>query len=300
MRSFTRPAVVAGVLAAAGVLVHPALRVAQWGPHGEVLVSGVCLLALFVLLAAVPEAVRTRQPGPLLLALGTLVVVGGLAFDGVRGYEGSVDLVPGQSLGTFEERRPDGRVLGLRPFGFTMGLADAGPGGGAALLFPGGEQPEVVTSVHAVGYRGFRFGSPRFEVTGEARRLRIGITGPAGQTAVDVSPEEPAMAGDLTISIEQYFPDFALDDNQQPFSRSLEPRNPAALLTVRAKKGQSFRVFVLQKMPGLHRVEELDRSFALLEVVPAQAVILDVHHEPAALVALVGLALALCGVLVRR
>ena len=103
----------------------------------------------------------------------------------------------------------------------------------------------------------------------------------------DLAPGRPGATAGLEIALEQFFPDFALDERQQPFSRSLEPRNPAALLAVR-RGGETHRAFVIQSMPGVHRVEALGASFALVEAEAERSVTLDVHREPAALLALAG------------
>src|SRR5207302_1175532 len=87
---------------------------------------------------------------------------------------------------------------------------------------------------------------------------------------------------------EQYFPDFALDAKQQPYSRSAEPRNPAALLRV-TRGAEAWRVFVIRAMPGIHRPERLDRTLSLTDVVVSEAVTLRVSREPAAAVAPRGL-----------
>src|SRR5690242_21131868 len=52
------------------------------------------------------------------------------------------------------------------------------------------------------------------------------------RSTVEVTPEQPGVLGDLEVAVERYFPDFALDGQNQPYSRSDEPRNPAALLQV--------------------------------------------------------------------
>jgi hypothetical protein len=53
-------------------------------------------------------------------------------------------------------------------------------------------------------------------------------------------------------------------------------------------------------MPGVHRVEPLDRSFALRAVEPEVSVEIAVHREPLAAVVLLGAILALAGVLLDR
>src|SRR5207245_840228 len=155
------------------------------------------------------------------------------------------------------------------------------PAGAILLVGPRGQARLLVSPQRAVSWAGFRLGSPRRIATGEAASLRVTVTGPAGPQAVDVVPGQLTRAGDLEIGVERYFPDFVLDERQQPFSRSLEPRNPAALLQVR-RGGQAWRVFVIAAMPGIHRPEGLDRSFSLLSMTPLETVEIAVAREPAA------------------
>ena len=167
-------------------------------------------------------------------------------------------------------------------------------GDGVALAFPGGRVPVELTPGRAVAFGGYRFARPRVTTTGGASRLRVAASDGARTLVADVAPGAPGRAGDLTIALEQYFPDFALDDRQQPFSRSAEPRNPAALLTIE-KGGQAYRAFVLRSMPGVHRVEGLGLAFSLLEIEPERTVEIAVHREPAALAALFGALLLAAG-----
>src|SRR5439155_640035 len=105
--------------------------------------------------------------------------------------------------------------------------------------------------------------------------------------------------GTLTLEVGQGTQSFedqgpggrALDAERRPYSRSPEPRNPAALLRV-TRGSQSWRVFVIQAMPGIHRPEGLDRVLSLAGVAPRGAASLRVSHEPAAPVALAGVLLA--------
>jgi hypothetical protein len=62
------------------------------------------------------------------------------------------------------------------------------------------------------------------------------------------------------------------------------------------KGGQAHRVFVLQSMPGIHRLEDLGLAFSLLGVEPERTVTIAVHREPAALAALAGALLLAAGV----
>lgn len=259
-------------------------------------------LLLFVVAALVVRAraaTGSRRLAAWLLAAGAVLVLAAVGADGLRGRQGTLSLVPGQARTHFDEIGPEGRSLGLRPLGFTIGLERSLPGGALALALPGEAEPVVLTPERAVSAGGFRFSRPRAVPTGAAARLRVGISGGGEDVTVDVTPGRPAQVGGLTIALEDYFPDFALDDQRQPFTRSREPRNPGAVLAVESPRG-TFRVFVLRSMPGVHRIEPLDRSFALRAVEPEVSAEIEVHREPLAAVALLGALLALVGVALDR
>ena len=101
-------------------------------------------------------------------------------------------------------------------------------------------------------------------------------------------PGQPVPAGSgLLLTLAEYYPDFALDAQRQPFTRSLEPRNPAALIDI-VKDGARHRAFVMRSMPGVHRVEALGLVFSMLDLESAQAVELSVHRQPFAPLLLAG------------
>jgi len=187
--------------------------------------------------------------------------------------------------------KADGRPLGLRPLGFQLALEDAQETS-AVLSLPGGRAP--VTPTRSAGARGVRLGRPRLDYNGAAEALHVSVTDAAGEHHLVLTAGEAARDGQLEVGLERYFPDFALGANNEPFSRSDEPRNPAALLTVR-KGEQAYRVFVLASVPGIHKVEALDASFALTAVDPQRSVALRVSVAPAAPWALVGLVFASLG-----
>jgi len=291
MSALARPGIFAAVLTAAALALHPALGAARWLPGQPVVLAALLLLSVLGLAARAAGA-GERGLAAVATAAGAVVLVGALGVDGLRGHHGTLTLAAGQSLGNFDERDSQGRSLGLRPLGFAVG-AERVSGASVALAFSGGGAPVDLTPRRSVAFGGTRFARPRTTVTGGASRLRVAASDGAGTLVADIAPGAPGRAGDLTIALEQYFPDFALDDRQQPFSRSTEPRNPAALLPIE-KGGQSYRAFVLQSMPGVHRVEGLGRVFTLLEIEPERTADIAVHREPAALAALVG-ALLLAG-----
>jgi hypothetical protein len=298
MSALARPGVLASILAAAALALHPALGASRWLPERPALLAA---LLLFAALALVTRAARERRLDAALTATGAVLLLAALGVDGLRGHHGTLTLAAGQSQGNFDEAGPNGRSLGLRPLGFPIGAESVeAPRGSAvsaqvALALPGRSAPVKLTAARAVAFGGYRFAQPSSTTTGGVSRLRIAASDGSTTQVADVSPGAPGRVGDLTITLGDYFPDFALDDQQQPFSRSAEPRNPAALLTVE-RGGQAHRAFVLQSMPGVHRVEGLGLAFSLLGVEPERTVEIAVHREPAALAALVGALLLAAGV----
>jgi hypothetical protein len=300
MSLLARPGVLAAVLVLTALVLHPAVGTAEWLPGRDTALAALLLLTTAALALRAVAATRSSRLGASLLAAGLALVVAGVAGDGLRGHRGSLSLEPGQARGHFDEVGPHGRSLGLRPLGFTIGLEEAGPGRGVTLqLSSGPPGPIVLRPDEAIERDGVRLARPRIVPTGQASRLTIGISGGGQDTSVVLTPGRPSRAGDLTLALEQYFPDFALDDQRRPFTRSTELRNPGALLVVDSPQG-TFRVFVLRAMPGVHRVEQLDRSFALLDVEPAFSAEIAVHREPFAGLVLLGALLALAGVVLDR
>lgn len=298
MSALARPGALAAILAAAAVALHPGLGAPRWLPARPAVLAALLLLAALALVARALGA-RERRAGAALGAAGALLLVGALAVDGLRGHHGSLTLAAGESRANFEEAAPDGRPLGLRPLGFPVGAervsaAGASSGPAVALALPG-PGPAELTRDRSVAFGGYRFARPVPVATGGAARLRVSASDGAATQVADVSPGAPGRAFGLTIALEEYFPDFALDESRRPFSRSAEPRNPAALLAVE-RAGEAHRVFVLQAMPGVHRVEGLGLAFSLLGVEPERRVAIAVHREPAALAALGAALLLAAGV----
>lgn len=296
MSALGRPSVLAGLLAGLALLVHPELGIASLLPWHDVLVAALALLSVLGLVARALAAAPGQRVPPGLVAAGAIALVVALGGDGARGRQGTIVLAPGQARAHFEESGRAGRSLGLRPFGFQVGVVRVSAGGEVLL----GLQSSRETSEQwlrpggALAFSGFRFAAPRARPTGEASRLRVALSDGAKTEVADVVPGRPARVGDVVLTLQEYFPDFALDDKRQPFSRSLEPRNPGALLGVQ-RGGASYDAFVLQSMPGVHRVEPLGLAFSLLEVEAEQSIEMTVRREPFAPLALAGALLVAAG-----
>jgi len=270
---------------ALGLATSPDLPLRDVQPAVGGLVAG--LTALFVV------ALLDRRAPRRLVALGTATFALAAAYDAVRGEHGTITLVQGQGTRTFEEEGPGGRRVGLHPLGDGVVVDSVEPDGTVLLSQADARRSVRVSPSRAATVAGYRLGTPQ-PVAAPGSRLVLRVSEGA-QGEVRLREGEKGRAGDLDITVGRYFPDFALDERQQPFTRSDEPRNPAALLEV-TRGTASWRVFVIRAMPGVHRPEGLDRTLTLVDVVADEAVRLSVHREPAALLAGLGLLVAAIGV----
>ena len=294
MRTLAGAGPVALVLTLMALVLHPGLRSETWLKDRPLVLAVLVVLASLALVSRAATAARGGRMGELLVAAGGVALVAAVGTDGVRGHHGSLALGAGRATSAFDERGLDGDRLGLRPLGFTVEAVRVESDGRAALAFAGEASAREMTPRRAVSFGGLRFARPRAATTGGVTRLRVGVAKGERVQVADLGPGRPGRAGDLTIALEEYFPDFALDNAQRPFSRSTEHRNPAALLTLE-RGGQTFRAFVIRSMPGIHRVEGLGLSFSLLEVEPERQVEIDVHREPGKVLALVAALLLVVG-----
>jgi hypothetical protein len=287
MTALSRPAVLAILLAAAALVVHPDLGSQSWLPWRETVVAALLLLCVAGLVARALAVPRGGRVAAWLTAAGLVAVVTAIALDGVRGTQGTLTLELGRARNHFDETSPSGRSLGLRPLGFTLGFERVGATGAVVLEAAGRTGTLEVAADRAVEVGGLRLSQPRLRATGGVARLRVAMSDGQRTEVADLAPGQPVQAGGLLLTLGEYYPDFALDERQQPFTRSLEPRNPAALIDV-MKDGARHRAFVMRSMPGVHRVEPLGVSFSMLDLEPEQAVELSVHRQPFAPLALAG------------
>jgi hypothetical protein len=271
---------------ALALLVHPWLRLSDRFPEGRL------MLAVLALALVASLVLSSRTLAESLVAGGAVLVLFGLGYDAARGHRGSLALAPGQASHLFEEEGPVGASLGLRPLGFEVRLE--GMEDGVLSLGAPGETGRVGPD-RGWSHGGFRFAQPATGPTGEASRLRLAVTMGGDSRDVDLLPGETTRVGDLEIALERYFADFALDGKGEPYSRSPNPRNPAALLRVQSPKGR-FRVFVIRALPGIHQQPGLSASFSLQAVDPQLAVQLAVVREPLALLCLAGVLLGALGI----
>jgi hypothetical protein len=285
MTKLSSPAAVTLMALALGLLASPDLPLRDLHPAAGGVMAG--LTALFVV------ALLDRRAPRRLVAVGAATLALAVGYDSVRGEKGAITLAEGQGTRSFEEEGAGGRRLGLRPLGDAVVFEKEEPDGTVVLSESDAQRRCRVGPQRAATVAGYRMGAPRRVATGSARLVLRVSGGAEGEAALREG--ETGRAGDLDITVERYFPDFALDDKQQPFTRSSEPHNPAALLQVR-RGASSWRLFVIRALPGVHHPAGLDRTVTLSDVVADEAVALSVTREPAALLAGLGALVAAVGV----
>lgn len=292
MSFLAAPGWVASVAVLLAVAMHPATGLERWSGARAVVPALALLFALSLAACTFKGRLSDR-----VAALGALIALAALGYDALRGSTGTLTLATGQATSSFEEEGPGGRRLGVKPLGFTARLERVEPSGELALGVGAGDTVETQIRLgpdRAAGFGGLRFGDPQVRSTGGANALRLAVSGPSGAQEVEIVPGQVARVADAELTLEQYFADFALDDKRQPFSRSSEARNPAALLDV--KRGERvFRVFVIQALPGIHWQAGLELAFALVGVDPERAARLRVSETRAAPLAAGGIAIVVLG-----
>jgi hypothetical protein len=292
MRSLASPLALIVLALAAAVVFHPAFSLLNY-EDAERLAAPLVGCLLVAALAA--RALVERTASAALVALGAAVALAAVGHDAARGQGGRVALRPQAGTRHFQEEGRHGRRLGQRPLGFDLTLERLTPAD-ASLRIGGRLEPR---SLRLHPGQSLSAGDVRLSWIGhESRpRLAVGLKSADGRAAeVEVSAGTPAQVGDLRIELERYFAEFALDAANQPYSRSSEPRNPAALLRV-SRDGQQRRVFVLRALPGLHNVEGLGLRFSLERVETDESLVLGVHREPAAMAVAAGVGLMAVGLL---
>jgi hypothetical protein len=288
------PAFTAAMASLLAAWIHPALGLGERAP---LLAPALALLLVASLLA---RAASSGKAGSA-LAVGVAMLLAGLGWDAIRGHVGKLELEVGEAVNNFAESGPEGQPLGLRPLGFSVRLEEVQADAAARLLAAQGDGSHLelhVAADRAASFAGVRFARPAWLGSTGATTLRLSVT--TGTTTSDIilGEREAVQVGELAIALAQYFPDFALDAKGQPFSRSNEPRNPGALLHVR-RAGREFRVLVLRALPGIHKQEGLDASFALAAVEAPHSLRLEVSESPAAWLVALGLTLSLAGLFLR-
>jgi cytochrome c biogenesis protein len=236
-----------------------------------------------------------------LVHFGLLVVIAGGVTSGLGGFKTDVALTEGRTgpIGT------GGLELRLDRFG-----TDYYPGGsvkgwrsevavlrGGRVLASGAI--EVNHPLSAGGMMFYQSGYGRDwdnPVLGLSLRKK---SDPAFRKSLSLKPGESADAGDgITIAALRFVPDFIITGGNQVSTRSLEPRNPAALIEIRKSGAKPDSAWVFSKYPDFTHFREAAVSDLGVELADFQAPeysVILAARDPGAPVIWTGCALIMAG-----
>lgn len=216
-----------------------------------------------------------------------LILLGGIV-DSVWGYRGYLSLTRGQQTSQIE--LSDGSK---RPMPFTLRCDGAGQENYAdgtpkrwwsklAVLKDGREVARKEIAVNdPLVYGGLRFFQANYGQTGEVAGVKLLATphqGGSPQSLV-LSPGEPATLADGTrVRLERFVPDFYVRDNQI-YTRSEEPNNPALQLSLASAAGES-KLWIFPNYPEYSQAAGAPYDFQFQEVQMGYFTGLQVAHEP--------------------
>jgi cytochrome c biogenesis protein len=236
--------------------------------------------------------------------IGLLIILAGGVSSGLGGFkqdlalrEGEVIRVPkahfSLRLDKFEtELYPSGAVKDWKS---TVTVLDAGKA----------VQTKIVEVNHPLPYRGFNFYQSSYGWDWENPSLELWVKkkdDPASLEKLILKPGARAGLGDgqTQVSIRQFLPDFVLDENKRPTTRSLEPNNPAALVDAWRGEENIFSGWIFANFPDFaqaHSQKDTDVQFELRDFKAGQYSVLQAARDPGVNLIWVGCAVLMAGIL---
>jgi len=95
--------------------------------------------------------------------------------------------------------------------------------------------------------------------------------------------EKVSLSDSLDIYVHRFLPDFVLDENRRPFSRSNEPNNPAALVEVSRKGEKIFSGWLFARFPDfgqVHPDKSAPLSLQLKDFTASEYSVIHVSRDP--------------------
>jgi cytochrome c biogenesis protein len=132
-------------------------------------------------------------------------------------------------------------------------------------------------------WNGIWFYQSSYGETGQGVKATLLIIDPATgeerRENFDGRTREVSACG-VTVNLMQIIPDFALDANQKPTSKSNQPNNPAALVEVRRADGSAQRTWLFQRYPETKMAEGLPVDLRFVDYGGLQYTGLQVVYDP--------------------
>ncbi len=234
--------------------------------------------------------------------LGILVILAGGILSGLAGFRKDLSFVEGQTLpvpGADFSLRLDKFITEYYPNGSVKDWK-------SELSVIEGGQPVYEKTIevnHPLSHRGFLFYQSGYGSDWQNPSLEVWVKKKADPSDIQklwlkVGEKVNLDQGGLVISVIRFFPDFVLDESNQPATRSLELNNPAAFIEGRSGDEVVFSGWVFAKFPDftkLHSAEETDLTFELKDVKAPQYSVIQMARDPGVTLIWVGCGLLMAG-----
>jgi cytochrome c biogenesis protein len=234
--------------------------------------------------------------------VGLLIILAGGIISGLAGQRGSLSLSENQTLpvpGAGFSIRLDKFITEYYPDGNIKDWKSR------LTVIEGGQElfQKTIEVNHPLNHRGFVFYQSGYGWDWEKPTLEVWLKKKnepdylkkiwlkVGQTA-SVEGE------DITLTAVRFLPDFVLDEKNQPSTRSLEPRNPAALVRGERAGAEVFSGWIFAKFPDfaqMHQATETEFKPELKDVQAPQYSILQTAKDPGVSLIWVGCAALMFG-----
>ena len=217
---------------------------------------------------------------------GILIILAGGITSGLAGFKSELALFENQTqavprtefslrLDKFEtEYYPDGSV---RDWKSSLTVIEAG-------------KPRLSRTIevnHPLAYRGFLFYQSAYGWDWDSAKVEIWAkkkSDPSYLKRVEIKTGEKVdLDGGLEISAARFMPDFIIDENNNPSTRSLEPNNPAVFLEGWESTVKMFSGWVFSRFPdftNIHGDKAGDFVFELKSFAGSQYSVVQLARDP--------------------
>jgi cytochrome c biogenesis protein len=234
--------------------------------------------------------------------VGLLIILAGGIISGLAGVRGSLILSENQTLPVPQAGfsvRLDKFITELYPDGNVKDWK-------SELTIIEGDKPVLQKSVevnHPLSYKGFVFYQSGYGSDWEKPELEVWLkkksdSGYLKKILLRIGQPAAVEGEDITLTATRFLPDFVLDEKNQPSTRSLEPKNPAAL--IRGERGgtEVFSGWIFAKFPDfaqMHQAQESEFKPELKDVKAPQYSVLQTAKDPGVSLIWVGCAVLMLG-----
>jgi cytochrome c biogenesis protein len=237
-----------------------------------------------------------------------IIFVGGI-IGNLVGFKGYMQITEGETEQSFPLRGP-GQKMRQLPFqvrcdDFTV---DYYPGTtrpkdyySHLTIIDGGKEvlKQRIEVNSPLKYQGVWFYQSSYGETGQGVTITIRAADPATGKAQDLrftGRESLLLPGSgLRIQVQEVFPDFAMDEQRRPYSRSGQPRNPVAAVRVQLPDGRAQVAYLFKLRPDLKTVQGLPVDLSFTGFESLQYTGLQVVHDPGVEVIWLGCILLVLG-----